>query len=141
MLSNSINPPPNPHLLRLLIVDDKRHVREELSRLLQITGEVEVVGEAANGQEAIHQAEVLRPDVVLMDLEMPILDGWEALREIKQHHLAPRVVVLSIHTEVENTQRALQEGADAFVPKGASFNVLLSAILAQRDTQEEKEKD
>jgi DNA-binding NarL/FixJ family response regulator len=141
MLFNSPNPPPNPYPLRLLIVDDKRHVRQELGRLLQITGEVEVVGEAADGEEAIQQAEALHPDVVLMDLEMPVLDGWEAIRQIKERQLAPRVVVLSIHVDQESAQRAIQAGADAIVPKGVDFGTLLDAILAHPGIEAEKEND
>ena len=68
---NSKPAPNQSHIVRLLIVDDKRHAREGLSRLLRITGEAEVVGGAADGQEAIRQAETLRPDVVLIDLEIP----------------------------------------------------------------------
>jgi DNA-binding NarL/FixJ family response regulator len=130
-----------PHLVRLLIVDDMPQVREELLRLLELTDLVQVVGEAANGQEAIDQAEVLRPDVVLIDLEMPVLDGWEALRQIKQRQLAKRVVVLSIHVDTESKQRAKHAGADAFVPKGTGIKALLSAIVAHGDMKGEEEKD
>jgi NarL family two-component system response regulator LiaR len=141
MLSNSLNRSPTPRSLRLLIVDDKPHVREELSRLLQITGDVEIVGEAADGEEAIRQAEAIHPDVVLMDLEMPLLDGWEATRQIKVRQLAARVVALSIHVDQESTQRALQAGADAVLPKGVEFGSLLNAILAGGDSRSEKEVD
>jgi DNA-binding NarL/FixJ family response regulator len=141
MLINSNLTHPQSRLVRLLIVDDKRYVREDLTRLLQITGEVEVVGEAADGQKAIQQAEALKPDVVLMDLEMPVLDGWEALRQIKQRKLATRVVALSIHVDQESTGRALQAGADVVLPKGVKFETLLEAILSQSNLQDEKEDD
>lgn len=141
MLINSNPAHPQSRLVRLLIVDDKRHVREELSRLLQITGEVEVVGEAVDGEEAIRQAEALHPDVVLMDLEMPVLNGWEATRQIKVRQFAARVVALSIHVDQESTQRAIQAGADAVLPKGAEFESLLNAILANEETGNEMEMD
>jgi DNA-binding NarL/FixJ family response regulator len=141
MLSNPHNPPPQPHPLRLLIVDDKQHVRDELSHLLQLSDEVIVVGEAADGRGAIQQAEIIHPDVVLMDLEMPVLDGWEAIRKIKERQLAPRVVVLSIHVDQESAQRAIQAGADAIVPKGVDFGTLLDAILAHPGIEAEKEND
>ena len=124
---------------RLLIVDDMPRVREELRRLLELTDRVQVVGEAGNGQEAIRQAETLRPDVVLMDLEMPLVDGWEATREIKSRQLAERVVVLTMHVDLESTQRAVQAGADAIVPKGAEFNDLLQPITHQPTEDNEKE--
>ena len=130
-----------PHLVRLLIVDDMHHVRKELLRLLELTDLVQVVGEAANGQEAIDQAAALRPDVVLMDLEMPVLDGWEALRQIKQRQLAERVVVLSIHNDTKSTQRAMHAGADAFLSKGIGFEALLSAIVTRKDMKGGKEKN
>jgi DNA-binding NarL/FixJ family response regulator len=121
--------PPQPPLLRVLLVDDMPTVRKELCTLLQLTGEVQVVGEAANGRDAVRQAQALRPDVVLMDLEMPGGDGVEATREIKAQPLASRVVILSVHADPGDEQRARQAGADAFVPKGASLETLMLAIL------------
>jgi DNA-binding NarL/FixJ family response regulator len=129
------------HFFRLLIVDDMPQVREELRRLLELTDRVQVVGEAGNGKEAIRQAETLHPDVVLMDLEMPLVDGWEATREIKSRQLAERVVVLTMHVDPESTQRALQAGADAIVPKGTEFNNLLKAITHQTTGNKDKEWD
>ena len=67
----------------MLIVDDSPQVRQELRTLLPLAGDIEIVGEAADGREAIRLAEALRPEVVLMDLEMPVLDGYEATRQIK----------------------------------------------------------
>jgi DNA-binding NarL/FixJ family response regulator len=89
---------------------------------------VEVVGEAANGQEAIRQASLLKPDVVLMDLEMPILDGFQATTQIVQTKLTKRVVILSVHSEPEDVQRAMQAGADAFIQKGSPYSTLMEAI-------------
>jgi DNA-binding NarL/FixJ family response regulator len=131
--------PDQSHLVRLLIVDDVPQIREELRRLLELTDQVQVVGEAGDGQEAIRQAETLRPDVVLMDIEMPLVDGWEATREIKSRQLAERVVVLTMHTDLESTQRAFQAGADAIVPKGTEFNDLLQTITHQPTEDNEKE--
>jgi DNA-binding NarL/FixJ family response regulator len=78
--------------IKVLIVDDMVQVRQELCQLLQLTDGIDIIGEASDGQEAILQAERLRPDVVIMDLEMPILDGLQATRQIKQRRLANRVV-------------------------------------------------
>ncbi len=105
-------------------------VRQELGLFLQVTGELEVVGEAANGLEAIQKAEILRPDVVLMDLEMPIMDGYEATRIIKERHLAEKVIILTIHASDESTRCARQSGADEYIQKGASVETLMNAILA-----------
>jgi DNA-binding NarL/FixJ family response regulator len=121
--SESKKPP-----IRVLIVDDMPQVRQDLRVLLQLSNEVEVVGEAANGQEAIRQASLLKPDVVLMDLEMPILDGFQATAQIVQTKLTKRVVILSVHSEPEDVQRAMQAGADAFIQKGSPYSTLMEAI-------------
>ena len=114
--------------VKILIADDLARVRQDLRTVLQLTEDLEVVGEAANGLEAVQLAEELRPDVVLMDLEMPGLDGFEAARQIKDRHLAQRVVVLTIHGHNEARERAARVGVDAFVEKGAGVETLLATI-------------
>jgi DNA-binding NarL/FixJ family response regulator len=120
--------------IRVLIVDDVPSVREGLALLLQLAAstaglEIELIGEAQNGREAIEKTRSLQPDVVLMDLEMPVLDGYEATRQIKSLQPAPRVIILSVHAEPGDRARAQSIGADSFVVKGASFAVLVEAIL------------
>ena len=117
--------------MRVLIVDDMAQVREELRRLLQLSGMVQIVGEAANGLEAVRLVGELSPDVVVMDLEMPKLDGYEATRQIKSSQPEIRVVILSIHNGGEVRKRASSAGADRFVLKGASYQILLDAILGK----------
>ncbi len=119
-----------PHPVRVLIADDMPHVREELRVLLQLAGDVKVVGEAANGQEAIAMAEQLCPDVVVMDLEMPVVDGITAAHALRQRGLAARIIILSVHADAETVQRARAAGADVFVDKAASPETLLSVIVA-----------
>ena len=114
--------------IRILIADDQASVRRELSTLLQLTPGLEVAGEAANGLEAVRQAEQLKPDVVLMDLAMPGLDGIEATRQIVERGLARSVVVLTIHGHAAARQGAVQAGADAFIEKGTDIAVLIDAI-------------
>jgi DNA-binding NarL/FixJ family response regulator len=118
----------NRRLLRVLIVDDMPQVRQDLRLLLQLTGELEIVGEAANGAEAIGQAEVLCPDVVVMDLEMPVMDGYEAARQIKARCPACRVIALTVHDYEAARQRAFQAGVDIFMVKGAPVATLVQAI-------------
>ena len=114
--------------IRVLIVDDMPQVREDLSILLTLSGEIEVVGEASDGQEAIKQAELLNPDVIIMDMEMPILNGLQATYQIKQRNLAKRVVILSVHSDPEDIKRAIQAGADTFIQKGSSYSTLIESI-------------
>jgi DNA-binding NarL/FixJ family response regulator len=118
--------------VRVLIVDDMPQVREDLRVLLQLSNEIEVVGEAGDGLEAIQQAERYHPDVVIMDMEMPVIDGLQATEQIKGRLLAKRVVILSVHSEKEDIERAMQSGADAFVQKGSSYLTLIEAIHSNK---------
>ena len=124
--------------IRVLIVDDMPQVRGELRVLLQISNEVEVIGEAENGQDAIKQAELLHPDVIIMDMEMPVLDGLQATIQIKRLKLARRVVILSVHSEPEDICRAMQAGADIFIQKGSLYSTLMEAINPKQTKQGEK---
>jgi DNA-binding NarL/FixJ family response regulator len=122
--------------IRVLIVDDLPQVRQGLASMLQLAARrtspgIEIAGEARDGREATKQARALHPDVILMDLEMPILDGYEATRQIKAEQPTVRVIILSIHAGEEEQQRAREAGADGFVVKGASFLELLNAILGK----------
>jgi two-component system nitrate/nitrite response regulator NarL len=113
---------------RVLIVDDSPQVRQELRTLLPLAGDIEIVGEAGDGQEAIHMAQALQLDVVLMDLEMPVLDGYEATRQIKAGSPSCRVVALTVHGYESARQKASQCGVDVFLVKGGSVETLVQAI-------------
>ncbi len=121
---------PCPKLLRLLIVDDVFEVRRDLRLLFTLSGSLEVVGEAANGQEALQLVEALCPDVVLLDLEMPVMDGYQAARQIKARCPSIRVVAFSVHSYETARQRAARAGVDEFIEKGASLNEILQKIGA-----------
>ena len=114
--------------IRVLIVDDVERVRQDLRTFLTLTGNIEVVAEAGDGSEAIRLVEALHPQVVLMDLEMPVMDGFEATRQIKALQPACRVIALTIHGSEAERQRAMQAGADDFIVKGASLERLLESI-------------
>jgi two-component system nitrate/nitrite response regulator NarL len=113
---------------QVLIVDDSPQVRQELRTLLPLAGDIEIVGEAMDGQEAIRLAQALQPDVVLMDLEMPVLDGYEATRQIKAGFPSCRVVALTVHGHEAARQKASQSGVDVFLVKGVSVETLVQAI-------------
>jgi DNA-binding NarL/FixJ family response regulator len=116
--------------IRVLIVDDVEHVRQDLHTFLTLAGNIEIVGEASNGLEAIRLVERLAPQVVLMDLEMPVMDGFEATRRIKARQPSCRVIALTIHAGKAERQQALQAGMAEVVAKGAPLEILLRAIHA-----------
>ncbi len=118
--------------VRVLIVDDMPSVRQDLGLLLQLTDAVEIVGEAADGAEAIAQAEALRPDAIVMDLEMPGMDGYAATRQIKARYPDCRVIALTIHGDEAARQKANDAGADEFIVKGTPVNIILQAITNER---------
>ena len=95
---------------------------------LGLQGDVEVVGEAANGRDAVRLASDLLPDVVLMDVEMPVLDGIAATAAVREALPQVQVIVQSIHTDAATRSRALASGAAAFFGKGADTAELLAAI-------------
>jgi DNA-binding NarL/FixJ family response regulator len=122
-----------PSKMSVLIVDDTPQVLHDLRRLLDLTGLFDIVAEAMNGLEAVRLSAELCPQAVVMDLEMPGLDGYEATRQIKAQQPAPRVVILSVHADPGDLDRAREAGADGFVVKGARYETLINAILAKSD--------
>ena len=120
-------------MIRVLIADDQRAVREGLAMLVGLTNDIEVVGTAANGVEAVRLAHDLSPDVVLMDLRMPELDGAEATKEIRARHPDTRVLVLTTYADDASLFPALQAGARGYLTKDASAEEIERAIRAVAD--------
>ena len=112
---------------RLLLADDHRMLRDGLKRAMTDSG-VEVVGEASNGEEAVRMAQELLPDVVLMDVTMPVLDGIEATRLIRSKLKQTQVVILTMHGDGDLMQRALQAGAAGYIVKDSSTEEVVSAV-------------
>lgn len=112
--------------VRVLIVDDRIRSREGLRALLATSPEIEVVGEAANGQEAVRLVDEQQPDVVLMDIRMPGMNGLEATRHIKSRCPQVQVIALTLYTTYRSS--ALTAGAAAFLVKGVAPEKLLEAI-------------
>ncbi len=115
----------NP-IMKILIVDDQPRTRQSLKALLTTCLPVQVVREAASGQEAVLLVQESRPDLVLMDIEMPGMDGLQATRLIKTAHPQVRIIVLSMYNDYNRD--ALAAGASVFVSKGDSPNRLIQAI-------------
>jgi DNA-binding NarL/FixJ family response regulator len=116
--------------VRVLLVDDQALFREALAVLLDARTDVEVVGEAANGDEALRSASELRPDVVLMDLRMPVLNGIAATRRLRAEQPDVRVIALTTFDDDEEVFAALRAGAIGYLLKDVSSLRLVEAILA-----------
>jgi DNA-binding NarL/FixJ family response regulator len=116
--------------ITVLIADDHTLVRDGIRSLLALVADVEVVGEATNGKEALEKTKKLAPDVVLMDLAMPIMSGLEATRRIRREFPGTRVLVLTQYDDSEYVIPVIEAGARGFVTKMAAFSELASAIQA-----------
>ncbi|EDM75215.1 two component transcriptional regulator, LuxR family protein [Plesiocystis pacifica SIR-1] len=114
--------------VRVLLVEDHTIVREGLKALLTATEDLEVVGEVADGRAAVEAAERLAPDVVVMDINMPKLDGVGATREIREKVNAPRVLILSMYDGEEYVRPAIRAGASGYLLKGSGLSDLVTAI-------------
>lgn len=116
--------------IRVVIADDHTLVREGLRALLEAQGDCEVIAEAANGREAVDRALQMRPDVVLMDIGMPELDGLAATRRIVRANPAVRILVLTVHDTEDYFFRVLEAGAHGFLAKDAASTELVAAVRA-----------
>ena len=117
-------------MIRVLVVDDHAVVREGLRTFLSLQDGIEVVGEAADGEQGVVEAERLRPDVVLMDLVMPRLDGVGAMRELRRRLPGARVIVLTSYAEDDRLLPAIQAGAAGYLLKNAQPRELARAVRA-----------
>ncbi len=121
--------------LRILLADDHSLLREGLRRSFESAGD-DVVGEASTGEEAVSLAKALRPDVVLMDLSMPVMDGIEATRRVREEVPGTRIAVLTMHDDLDKTRDAIAAGASAYLSKGTSFKEVRETVhrVAEGDT-------
>ena len=114
--------------IRVLVTDDHAIVRDGICALLALTGDIEAVGEATNGREALEMVRKLAPDVVLMDIAMPLMDGLEATRRIHKESPHTKVIVLTQYEDREYVLPVIEAGASGFVSKTAASSELTSAI-------------
>ena len=116
--------------IRVLVVDDHTIIRDGICALLALTGDIEVIGEATNGSEALRMVKEFNPDVVIMDIAMPVMGGLEATRRIHKESPRTRILVLTQHDDKEYVLPVIESGASGFVSKAAASSELVSAIRA-----------
>lgn len=119
---------PSKPKIRILLADDHVIFREGVKRVIEMEQDLEVVAEAGNGEEAVQLVEVHQPDVVLMDINMPYMNGAEATEEIVRKSPATRVIILSIHDDESYVYKTLQSGADGYLLKDMDVESLAQAI-------------
>ncbi len=116
--------------IKVLLADDHKLFRQGLSQICKITGGFDVVGEAENGQEALRLAKETRPDVILMDLNMPVLNGIQAIKQIKHELPETRIVALTIYQQEHCIFDAIKAGASGYLLKNVDAQVVLDAVRA-----------
>ncbi|MEJ2597579.1 MAG: response regulator transcription factor [Anaerolineales bacterium] len=115
-------------MIRVVVVDDHAMVRRGLASFLRITPDIHLIGEAADGQQAIQVIENTQPDVVLMDLVMPVMDGIETIHQIRSRFPAIQVIALTSFSDQDMVQKAIREGASGYLLKNVSGEDLAEAI-------------
>ncbi|HEU5228536.1 MAG TPA: response regulator transcription factor [Ktedonobacteraceae bacterium] len=118
------------HVISVLLVDDHTLMREGLRQLFELEQDIQVVGEAADGFEALNKTRQLQPDVVLMDINMPIIDGIAVTRQITTEFPYTAVIMLTMHHQDQQIVQAMKNGARGYVPKSASAQQVAEAIRA-----------
>lgn len=113
----------------VVIVDDHELIRMSMAAALTATGEVEIAAECADGQAAVELADALRPEVMLMDISMPVLDGITATERILREHPDTRVVIMTAAAGGDQREAALAAGAVGFVRKGEGIDIVVKAVL------------
>ncbi len=117
---------------RLVVVDDAERVRQDLCQMLSLCCDVEIVGQAANGLQAVDLVQALHPEAILMDLEMPVMDGYTATQMIKSFYPECRIIAFTVHGYKEAQDKAFKAGVDSFVVKGEPVENLVQAITQIR---------
>jgi two-component system response regulator NreC len=120
-------------MIRVVVIEDHHLVRQGIIKLLESANDLSVVGEGDNGAQAITLAKSLRPDVMILDLTMPQVDGFQALTEIRKLELRPKIVVLSMHADPGTIRQALQGGALGYVVKQSVADELIAAVRAAKN--------
>ncbi len=116
--------------IKIVIADDHRMVREGIKQLLELEGDISVIGEAGDGVTCLNVIEDLNPEVVLLDINMPQMNGLQVLQKLKENKCSSRILILTIHNEIEYLMKAVDIGVDGYILKDSESDVLRRAIFA-----------
>lgn len=116
--------------IRIMIADDHSMIREGLKSLLELDGDIQVTAEAVDGQDCLNKLETIQPDVLLLDINMPVMNGLDVLRNLKLRKNRMKVLILTVHNEVEYLMKAIDIGINGYVLKDSEFAVLKKAIVS-----------
>ncbi|ACL76211.1 response regulator [Ruminiclostridium cellulolyticum] len=114
--------------IRIMIADDHAMVRQGLKTILELEEDICVVSQASNGEEAVALARRVRPDIILMDINMPVINGLQAIKTLKEETVNYKIIVLTLHQDREYLFKTLQLGCEGYVLKDAESSVLIEAI-------------
>ena len=115
-------------IINILIADDHSMIREGLKQLIELEEDIKVIAQAGDGKETIEKIIKYNPDVILLDINMPIMNGLQVLKELKKEKISAKVLVLTIHNEVEYLYKAVEIGVQGYVLKDSEADVLITAI-------------
>ena len=116
--------------IKIMITDDHSMIREGLKKLLELDGDIRVIAEAVDGQDCLNKLETIQPDVLLLDINMPIMNGLEVLKKLKLRKNKVNVLILTVHNEEEYLMKAVDIGINGYVLKDSEFAVLKKAIVS-----------
>lgn len=119
--------------INVMLVDDHSMIREGLKQLLEFDGSIKVVGEASNGVECLEKIYVCNPDVLLLDINMPEMNGIEVLKKMKADNSQIKVLILTVHNEMDYLMKAVDIGVDGYILKDSESSKLKKAIMAVKD--------
>lgn len=116
--------------VKVMMADDHSLMREGIKQLLQFDGQIEVVGEVGDGEECLLKLPIIKPEILLLDINMPKKNGIEVLQEIKKRNISVKVIVLTVHNEIDYLLRAVDCGVNGYILKNAESAELKKAIMA-----------
>lgn len=116
--------------IRIMITDDHSMIREGLKSLLELDGDIQVIAEAVDGQDCLNKLKTIQPDVLLLDINMPVMNGLEVLKNLKLRKNRVKVLILTVHNEVEYLMKAVDIGINGYVLKDSESAVLKKAIVS-----------